>query len=207
MTKGTGYSINGGLFILLVSVFGSAQSAELREQKYDRSSEYSRLDIDRGGFVSVEEYNGTRQLFEAMDSDGDGKLRPDEAKYLITFVDIPSGSFTMGSEGEELSVTPIRDAGPEHTVSIDGFRMATTEVTTAQYVQYLNSALQAEQITVERANSGPGRIVYTLPIWTIYGAPGTQYEGQIYASISPVSGLSHVRADGHCLTSAPMGQI
>ena len=72
-------------------------------------------------------------------------------RYIITFEDIPSGSFTMGTGGTEATVVPVRDAGPEHEVFVDGFRMATTEITTAQYALYLNAALQGGLITVERA--------------------------------------------------------
>ena len=192
-------SIKVGLFAAALFVIDSAQSAELPEQIYSRTSEFSKLDINSDGFVSAGEDNGTGQLFEATDADEDGNLSPDEAKYMITFADIPAGSFSMGTEGTESSVVPVRDAGPEHTISVDAFQMATTEVTTAQYARYLNSAFQEGLITVERANSGPGRIVYPLPIWTVYGTPGTRYEGKVYHALSPVSGLSHIRADGHPL--------
>ncbi len=186
-----------GVLALLFS--GVILPAELTEQVYSRNNIFSDRDTDGDGVLSAAEYNGTPRLFEATDTDGDGRLSRDEAKAMITFVDIPAGSFTMGSEGTESSVVPVRDAGPEHRVSVDGFQMAHTEVTTSQYARFLNSALQAGQITVERANSGPARIVYPLPIWSVYGAPGTKYEGKLYNAISPVSGLSHLRADGHPL--------
>lgn len=192
-------STHAGLITSALLLCAVAHAAELTEQIYNRHSEFSRLDIDSDGLLSGEEYNGTRQLFGEADINGDGKLSLDEAEYLITFADIPSGSFTMGTGGTEPSVVPVRDAGPEHLVSVDGFKMAHTEVTTAQYARFLNSALQAGQITVERANSGPARIVYPLPIWSVYGAPGTRYEGKVYNAISPVSGLSHIRAQGHPL--------
>ena len=192
-------SAHAGLITSALLLSGVAQAAELTEQIYSRNSEFSKLDIDSDGVLSGEEYDGTRQLFEETDINGDGKLSLREAEYLITFADIPSGSFTMGTGGTEPSVVPVQDAGPEHMVSVDGFKMAYTEVTTSQYARFLNSALQAGQITVERANSGPARIVYPLPIWSVYGAPGTQYEGKLYNAISPVSGLSHIRAQGHPL--------
>ncbi len=176
---------------------GIAHSAELTEQIYNRRVDFSNLDADRDAFLSTAEYNGTQQLFESMDTDGDRRLSQDEAKYMITFADIPSGSFTMGTAGTEPTVVPVQDASPEHIVSVDGFQMAHTEITTAQYALFLNSALQAEEITVERANSGPARIVYPLPIWSVYGAPGTKYERKLYNAISPVAGLSHIRAQGH----------
>ena len=188
-----------GLFMTALFFLAGARSAELREQIYSRQSEFSKLDTNGDEFVSAGEYNGGPQLFEATDTDADGRLSLQEAKYMITFADVPGGSFTMGARGTDPSVVPIQDAGPAHRVSVDGFRMATTEVTTAQYARFLNSALQAGQITVERANSGPGRMVYPLSVWTVYGAPGTKYEGKPYHSLTPVSGLSHLRADGHPL--------
>ena len=187
------------LLLMALLYFAGARSAELREQIYSRQSEFSTLDKNSDGFVSAGEYNGGQLLFEATDTNADGMLSLQEAQFMITFADIPAGNFTMGSHGGNPSVVPIQGAAPEHRVSVDAFRMATTEVTTAQYVRYLNSALQAGQITVERANSGPARIVYPLPVWTVYGAPGTKYEGKPYHSLSPVSGLSHIRADGHPL--------
>jgi sulfatase modifying factor 1 len=192
-------STNLGLFTMALCVVGLAQSAELTEQIYSRASEFSRLDLNSDGFIAADEYNGTEKLFAATDVDADGKLSPDEAIYMITFTEIPAGSFTMGTAGKEPTVTPVTDAGPEHDVFVEEFLIGTTEITTAQYAHYLNSALKTGQITVERANSGPGRIVYPLPIWTISGAPGTKYEGRAFNSLSPVSGLSHIRADGHPL--------
>lgn len=187
------------LFTAALCLVGLAQSAELGGQIYSRISEFSRLDIDSDGFIATDEYNGTDQLFLATDADTDGKLSPDEATYMITFAEIPAGSFTMGTAGTESTIVPIRDASPEHEVFIDAFQMATTEITTAQYARYLNSALHEGKINVELANSGPGRIVYPLPIWTVYGAPGTKYEGKVFHALSPVSGLSHLKADGHPL--------
>jgi len=183
------------LWALLASAF--SHSAELTEQIYDRGVYFSNLDTDNNEFLAMGEYNGTPQLFEAMDIDSDGLISKDEAKYMITFADIPSGSFTMGTESTTPTVVPLQNAGPEHTVSVDGFQMAHTEITTAQYARFLNSALKEGKITVSRANSGPARIVYPLPIWSVYGAPGTEHEGKLYNAISPVSGLSHIRAQGH----------
>ena len=54
-------------------------------------------------------------------------------RSLLTFVDIPQGSFYMGSEawGEDF------DEAPVHRVSFScPFRMSTTEVTNAQYEQF-----------------------------------------------------------------------
>jgi sulfatase modifying factor 1 len=171
--------------------------AEFRKQIYNRKNEFMKLDINSDGFLSIKEYNGTRQSFKEMDTNGDGKLGLEEAKYMMNFADIPSGSFIMGTDEFVKFVNrKVEDASPGHKVSIDGFKMSATEVTTAQYCLYLNSALKAGEITVKRGHSGVARIHYPLPTWVVYGAPGTKYEGKPYISLSPVSGLSHIRAQG-----------
>jgi sulfatase modifying factor 1 len=188
-----------GLSVASIFYIGIAQAAELTEQIYSRSNEIANLDANNDGFVSTGEYNGTRLLFETTDTNADGKLSQEEAEYMITFSAIPAGNFAMGSEGAETAGMSMRGTTPLHEVAVDEFLMASTEITTAQYAHFLNSALEEGLIVVERANAGPGRIVYPLPIWTVYGAPGTAYAGKPYTALSPVSGLSHIRAKGHPL--------
>ena len=72
--------------------FYTPRPAELREQIYNRENEFEKLDIDSDGFLSITEYNGTRQLFEDMDTNWDEQLSREETKYMITFADIPSGN-------------------------------------------------------------------------------------------------------------------
>jgi formylglycine-generating enzyme required for sulfatase activity len=52
---------------------------------------------------------------------------------LIKTVDIPAGTFSMGSNSD---IREDRDEMPVHTVSISKFKMGVTEVTNAQYEQF-----------------------------------------------------------------------
>ncbi len=180
----------------------SANMAEIREQVYIRAEHVAALDLDNDGFLSEEEYNGTDKLFIDLDVDADGKLSAEETKYMQTFQTIPSGAFTMGTN------TPVTAFGrpefsstPAHEVEVDGFQMGTTELTTAQYVMYLNSALKAGEIVVELGDLGldKRRLIYHVPTYVVYGALGTTYEGKDFTHISQISTISHEYGEGPLL--------
>jgi len=149
------------------------------------------------------EYNGTQALFDDLDTDGDGQLIPEEARYMMTFVDIPGGRFTMGTDD------PIRafeeaatDSGPAHEIQVDGFKMAATEITTIQYAVYLNSALEAGEITVylgDVSDEYLTRVFYPVPAYVVEGAPGMEHAGQIFIHLSPITALSHVEDESNGL--------
>lgn len=74
-------------------------------------------------------------------------------KIGMVMVDIPAGTFTMGScmqnqksafLGESSCSNPDRDAGtyetPQHRVSVPAFQMGKTEVTLGQFKQFIKSA-------------------------------------------------------------------
>jgi sulfatase modifying factor 1 len=190
---------------------GVIREAELREQVYDRQAEFQRLDADGDGFLVVEEYGGTPKLFADLDSDGDEKLSVDEAKYMMTFAEIPVGGFTMGTdEPIRAFFEPATDSGPAHEVTIDGFKMAATEITNAQYTLYLNSALDAGEIavTVGEVSNDQTRVYYPVPAYVAEGAPGTEYAGQPYIHLSPISPLSHVEEEtsGLLIPEHPLNQ-
>lgn len=67
---------------------------------------------------------------------------------------IPRGEFSMGSTFEDESLcsleNPAKDAGPVHRVYVDGFYMDETEVTNAQFEQFVKAT---RYITV--AEQGP----------------------------------------------------
>ena len=49
----------------------------------------------------------------------------------VVFVEIPAGTFMMGSPDEE--VGRGKDEGPQHQVNVQAFQMARTETTNAQF--------------------------------------------------------------------------
>ncbi len=150
-------------------------------------------DVSGDDTVSAQEYNGPPKMFEELDADRDGKLSLEESEGMLTFSPIPAGSFMMGSE------TGANHERPVHKVNIDAFQMGTTEVTTAQYCQYLNAALKAAEITVELSDAGGGgtRIFVPVSAYEVLGAAGTKFAGKSYILLSPVAGLSHVKVAEH----------
>lgn len=178
------------------------RAVEFRDQVLDRTAEFERLDSDGDGFLIVDEYNGTPKLFADMDVDGDNKLNPQETQFMMVFAEIPSGNFIMGSdEPIQAFFEPDVDAAPAHEVTIDAFKMAATEITTAQYVLYLNSALEAGEITVflGEVHDDVERFHYPIATYLVEGAPGTEYEGMPYIDLSPVTGLSHHQFEDNTL--------
>ena len=81
----------------------------------------------------------------------------------ITLVSIPGGTFQMGN------TTGGSDEQPVHTVTLSDFQMNATEITNAQYAEYLNTALAAGEITATSSR--------------VTGASG-DYSGQIYIDLS-----------------------
>ena len=186
------------------------RDAYLREQVYDRQEEFAKLDTDGEGFLSIDEYNGPEKMFQDMDTDGDEKLSPEEAKYMLTFAEIPAGSFTMGSdEPIQAFADPETDMMPAIEVKMDDFKMATTEVTCAQYALYLNSALEAGEIVVELEPiyADLTRVFYPVEAYHIKGAPGTKHAGLPYIQLTPYSSISHHEAhDGLLIPEYPLNQ-
>ena len=178
-----------------------ARLAVLPEQIYNRQEAFESLDADSDRFLSGDEYNGTLKLFQDMDKDGDGQLSPEETRYMITFAEIPAGTFTMGTD-EPVNVWgtgPVTDMSPAVEIALDGFKMSATEITTSQYAAYLNSALAAGEIVVSLVD-GPDkgtRYVFPIPTYRVEGAPGTELAGDIFTYLSPVTTLSHLYALGN----------
>ena len=178
------------------------RKAEMRKQVYDRGAEFDKMDENVDGFLSPNEYYGTQQLFGEMDIDQDGKLSKTEAKDMITFAAIPSGTFMMGSaEPLRAFFEPATDCTPLHEVKIDMFSMSATEVTNAQYVMFLNSALQAGEIEVRKASvsNNQTRLHYPVPAYAVYGPKRSKYEGKPYIHLSPAAPLSHHKMENGLL--------
>jgi formylglycine-generating enzyme required for sulfatase activity len=78
----------------------------------------------------------------------------------ISFAVIPGGIFLMG-DVENFGGARGEDEKPVHSVMITGFRISVTEITNAQYVQYLNEALETGDIAVVgssvKGSKGPYR--------------------------------------------------
>lgn len=186
--------------------------AEFRDQVYDRQDEFEKLDTDGDGLLSMEEYNGSLKMFTDLDTDGDQMLSLEEAKYMLTLAKIPAGRFTMGTdEPIRAFFEPATDSGPAHEVRLDEFKMSATEVTNAQYVLYLNSALAAEEIVVrlDTASGDQTRVYYPVPAYVVEGPPGTKYAGLPYIHLSPISPLSHHLAEndtGQLIPEHPLNQ-
>jgi len=63
----------------------------------------------------------------------------------MTLAAIPGGTFQMGDEVGDL----WDGCRPVHTVTVSSFEMSTTEITNAQYAEYLNEALASGDIEVK----------------------------------------------------------
>jgi formylglycine-generating enzyme len=191
----------GGVVITAQEDLGLPREAVIREQLYNRQGVFENLDADGDGFLSMDEYNGTPQLFADMDVDGNEQLSPEEAQYMITFAEIPTGSFTMGTNTPIMAwgPSPVTDVSPAHEITIDGFKMGATEITTAQYAMFLNSALEAGEIVVQLVDGPdkPTRVSYPIPTYMVEGAPGTELAGEVFTYLSPIGTLSHLYALGN----------
>ncbi len=67
--------------------------------------------------------------------DGDLPTRDVIVEHGVEYVFIPGGTFMMGSS----DVKNDSDEYPQHEVTLDGFYMARTELTNAQYAEYLSA--------------------------------------------------------------------
>lgn len=171
------------------------RTIESREQVYDRRVDFDLLDTDNDEHLSVDEYYGLTKLHGDMDINNDGMLSWEEAEYMMTFAEVPAGEFMFGTNDDfKAFFEPPGDQGPEIEVYLDSYLMAKTELTTAQYVMYLNSALEAGEITVtevESSNIADERFYRDVPAWGVFGAPGTTYEYEPFTLLVQAGSLSH----------------
>ncbi|MBT3319460.1 MAG: SUMF1/EgtB/PvdO family nonheme iron enzyme [Clostridia bacterium] len=185
--------------------------AENRQQLYDRHDDFELLDINDDNYLSVDEYYGLQKMFDDMDVNGDGLLSWEEAKYMMTFVEIEAGTFTFGTDEEFAAFKdPPGDQGPASEIYLDTYLMAKTELTIAQYVMYLNSALEAGQIDVVLGDMmiADKRFNRAVPTWEIHGAEGTTYEGMVFTKLVQMGALSHNanEVSGKLIPESPYNQ-
>lgn len=177
-----------------------ANLAEIRDQVYDREAKVNELDKNNDDYITLNEYNGTEKLFNDMDLDGDMKLSSEETENMMTFETIPTGSFIMGTDNPITAFGNEEVASsPAHPVTVDGFQMATTELTSAQYCLYLNSSLKAGQIDVQLAPLvaiEQDRMIYPVSVYEIRGAMGTTYEDALFMQLCKIGSISHEYREG-----------
>ena len=168
--------------------------AENRQQLYDRQEDFKMLDANGDNHLSVDEYYGLDKMFADMDINDDGLLTWEEAKYMMTFTQIDAGEFTFGTD-EAFAVfgTEPGDQGPSLDVYLDSYMIAKTELTTAQYVMYLNNALEDGEIDVVLGDMriADNRFNRKVPTWEIHGVEGSTYEGMVYTKLVQMGALSH----------------
>ena len=64
----------------------------------------------------------------------------------IVMVDIPGGIFTMGNDA---SPPMFDDQDPEHEVSVNGFKMSTTEISNEEYLIFLNDMISLNYLIID----------------------------------------------------------
>lgn len=99
----------------------------------------------------------------------------------IVMKDIEGGTFVMGSNS--LTGSPAQQAAaPEHDVTVSDFAMSETEITNAQYVEFLNAAYADGLIEINVGSVGPdngkrliqGTSSSTFSGKTLYSLDGTR---------------------------------
>jgi formylglycine-generating enzyme required for sulfatase activity len=112
-------------------------------------------------------------------------VRPADGMVMVY---VPGGTFPMGSTGDDPDAVP--DEVPPHLVTLEGFWIDQTEVTNAQYVQFLN----------EHGNSGPqaGRMIELDQGYTQISRVGDGFETTDASLAWPVVMVSWHGAVAYC---------
>ncbi|MBF0371606.1 MAG: SUMF1/EgtB/PvdO family nonheme iron enzyme [Magnetococcales bacterium] len=103
----------------------------------------------------------------------------------VTLVDIPGGTFTMGGN------TTAGDAS-EVSVTLSDFAISEKEITNAQYLQFLNAALQAGWVAVElqQVNDPCG----SYSEYMVVGAGDAPNSGEVFLQLGETGGCT---SDGY----------
>ncbi|MGK0362723.1 MAG: sulfatase modifying factor 1, partial [Bradymonadia bacterium] len=107
----------------------------------------------------------------------------------LTLIELPGGAFEMGIDGGA--------DNPTRAVTLSPFAMGETEVTNLQYLEFLDAALAAGEIEVERiaANSPAGS---TDDLYVLGSATG-RHPGAQYVQLSAVGGTTHAGDPEHAM--------
>lgn len=102
----------------------------------------------------------------------------------LAFVAIPSGTYTVGTNNSG----PGTDDAPSHQVTLSNCWMSETETTNAQYVAFLNDAMQQGWIHVERVTfNSPCGAANDL---AVIGTDTSPYADQVFIQLSEVGGCT-----------------
>lgn len=129
---------------------------------------------------------------------------PPTSNTTVTEVQIPAGEFDMGDHFGFVDPAHPSDELPIHKVKINAFKMATTETTNKQFLDFLNAALVKGSIEV-RNNivyvAGGAEIYYYTNQYASYYSIG--YDGKTFSVVDfranhPVVGMMWSGAAAYC---------
>ena len=109
----------------------------------------------------------------------------------LVMKEIPGQTFTMGSNS--LTGSPEQQvASPEHQVTLDAFEIGETEVTNAQFVEFLNEAYEKNLIEIITGKQGPDKGKQL-----IVGSSSSFYSDKVYYNLDGIRVLKdHDNSDG-----------
>ncbi len=110
----------------------------------------------------------------------------------IVLKDIPEGVFIMGGTPE---VGPSSDDAPEVNVNVATFQMSATEITNAEYIEFLNAAFEDGWVTVEAMETSDPCGTYTENM--IIGAGDAPYSGEIWLQLGETGGCTSGGEEEH----------
>ena len=104
-----------------------------------------------------------------------------ELPSSVLLRDIPAGTFTMGG------TTTAGDA-PQVSVTMSAFQISETEITNAQYIEFLNNAMTDGWITVSSQSTSDPCGTYTENM--VIGAGSAPNAGEIYLQLGETGGCT-----------------
>ena len=124
---------------------------------------------------------GCQQLIDEDSESSTTPLLPSS----IVFKSIPSGTFTMGDNGIQTARKGV--SATEHEVTLSDFKISETEVTTAQFAEFLSNAYKDGLIEIKE----------TSRAIEVVGSSSSEYSGRGLYALSGTRVLKdHDNADG-----------